>query len=309
MRIISLIASSTEIVCALGMEEFLVGRSHECDFPPTVASLPVCTAPRFHVTATSAEIDRQVKEILQVREIMEDALSVYRVDAALLASLKPTHIITQTQCEVCAVSLRDVEKAVETFVGSRPQIISLQPNGLADIWTDIERVAGALGISQRGHELVSHLSTRMAAIERCAQDLPERPAVACLEWIDPLMASGNWMPDLVRMAGGRNLFGEADRHSPRLDWAGIVAADPEVILILPCGFDISRTRQELPALTRRPEWNHLRAVRGNRTYLLDGNQYFNRPGPRLAESLEILAEIFHPEVFSFGHEGDGWERL
>jgi len=300
MRIISLIASSTEIVCALGMEKFLVGRSHECDFPPAVGSLPVCTAPQFRVAARSAEIDRQV------REILEDALSVYRVDAALLASLAPTHIITQTQCEVCAVSLRDVEEALQSFTGSQPQIISLQPNGLADVWTDIERVAEALGIAQRGHELVTRLRTRMAAIEHRAQALPERPTVACIEWIDPLMSSGNWMPDLVRMAGGRNLFGEPDRHSPRLDWSDVVAADPEVILILPCGFDISRTRQELPALTNRPQWSSLRAMRRKRTCLLDGNQYFNRPGPRLAESLEILAEIIHPEVFSFGHNGTGW---
>jgi len=303
MRIISLIASSTEIVCALGMEEFLVGRSHECDFPRTVTSLPVCTAPKFRVAASSAEIDRQVKAIL------EDALSVYRVDAILLSALEPTHIITQTQCEVCAVSLRDVEQAVKTFVGSRPQIISLQPNGLADVWSDIERVAEGLGIPERGHELVTHLRARMASIEHRSQALPERPTVACLEWIDPLMASGNWMPDLVRMAGGRNLFGEPDRHSPRLEWAEVVAADPDVILILPCGFDIPRTRQELPVLMRRPEWSGLRAMRMNRTYLLDGNQYFNRPGPRLAESLEILAEIFHSEAFSFGHKEAGWQRL
>jgi iron complex transport system substrate-binding protein len=308
MRIISLIASSTEIVCALEMEKFLVGRSHECDFPRTVTSLPVCTAPKFRVAATSAEIDRQVKEIL------EDALSVYRVDAALLASLEPTHVLTQTQCEVCAVSLRDVEEAVKTFVGSRPQIISLQPNGLADVWTDIERVAQALGISERGRQLVTGLRTRMAEIEHRAQALPERPAVACptvacIEWIDPLMSSGNWMPDLVRMAGGRNLFGVPDRHSPRLDWSEVLAADPNVILILPCGFDIARTCQELPVLTRRPEWNTLRAVRNNRVYLLDGNHYFNRPGPRLVESLEILAEILHPDTFSFGHEGTGWQKL
>jgi iron complex transport system substrate-binding protein len=303
MRIISLIASSTEIVCALGMEEFLVGRSHECDYPASVERLPVCTAPKFLVAATSAEIDRQVKEIL------EQALSVYRVDAGLLASLQPTHIVTQTQCEVCAVSLRDVEEAVGTFVGSRPEIVALQPNALTDVWADIHRVATALGISGRGDELVARLQARMLAIEEKVRALPRRRTVACIEWIDPLMASGNWMPELVRMAGGLNLFGEAGRHSPRLEWLEVTAADPEVILVLPCGFDIARTRQELPALTRRPGWENLRAVREGRVVLLDGNQYFNRPGPRLAESLEILAEILHPEVFRFGHEGSGWEAL
>jgi iron complex transport system substrate-binding protein len=276
-----------------------VGRSHECDFPPSVRELPVCTAPKFRVAATSAEIDRQVKEILQ------DALSVYKVDAALLATLQPTHIITQTQCEVCAVSLRDVEDALRSFVSSRPSIVSLQPNGLEDVWADIKRVAAALGISQQGEILITSLRARMKEVERRAQSL-SRPAVACIEWIAPLMASGNWMPQLVDMAGGRNLFGEAGRHSPRLELSDLITADADVILILPCGFDIARTRQEMPELTARPGWNDLRAVREDRVYLLDGNQFFNRPGPRLAESLEILAEIIHPEVFSFGHKGEGW---
>ena len=303
MRIVSLIASSTEIVCALGMEEFLVGRSHECDYPPSVERLPVCTAPKFQTAAASSEIDRQVKEIL------EQALSVYRVDAKLLESLQPTHIITQTQCEVCAVSLKDVEEAVAAFVHSRPQIVSLQPNALADVWADIRRVADSLDVHERGRELVSRLQARMAAVEKQAKTLPRRRSVACIEWIDPLMASGNWMPELVKMAGGHNLFGEAGRHSPRLEWIEVVAANPEVILILPCGFDIARTRQDLPVLTRKLGWDDLKAVQEGRVYLLDGNQYFNRPGPRLAESLEILAEVIHPETFHFGQEGIGWERV
>jgi iron complex transport system substrate-binding protein len=202
-----------------------------------------------------------------------------------------------------------VEEAVRTLVGSRPEIVALQPNALSDVWADIRRVATALGVSRRGNELVTRLQARILAIEEDAHELPRRRTVACIEWMDPLMASGNWMPELVRMAGGHNLFGEAGRHSPRLEWLEVTASDPEVILILPCGFDIARTRQELPALTRRPGWENLRAVREGRVYLLDGNQYFNRPGPRLAESLEILAEILHPEVFQFGHEGTGWQTL
>ena len=303
MRIVSLIASSTEIVCALGLEEFLVGRSHECDYPPSVRGLPVCTEPKFRTDGSSAEIDRRVKEIL------EQALSVYRVDAARLEALQPTHIVTQTQCEVCAVSLQDVEEAVGTFLGSRPQIVSLQPNALEDVWKDILRVAEALGVSRRGQELVLRLRSRMTAIEERAQSLPRRRSVACIEWIDPLMASGNWMPELVKMAGGHNLFGEAGQHSPRLEWLEVEAADPEVILILPCGFDIARTRKEVPVLARKFGWKNLRAVQEGHVYLLDGNQYFNRPGPRLAESLEILAEVIYPEAFPFGHEGTGWQRL
>lgn len=302
MRIVSLIASSTEMVCALGLEDRLVGRSHECDYPPSVERLPACTAPKFRVQAASAEIDRQVKTILQ------QALSVYRVDVERLCDLRPTHILTQTQCEVCAVSLKDVEEAVGAWLHDRPQIVALQPNALVDVWADIQRVADALGVPERGRELIARLQARMASIAERAQSLA-RPTVACIEWIDPLMASGNWMPELVAMAGGRNLFGEAGRHAPWLEWSDVVAADPDVVLILPCGFDIARTRQELPVLTETPEWKEPKAVRAGKVFLLDGNQYFNRPGPRLAESLEILAEILHPEIFRFGHQGPGWQEL
>ena len=302
-RIISLIASSTEIVCALGFEDQLVGRSHECDFPESVKKLPVCTAPKFQPDGSSYEIDQRVKAIVQ------EGLSVYRVEAGKLNELRPEVIITQTQCEVCAVSRRDVEAAVCELIDSRPKIVSLEPNALADIWTDILRVAEALDVPERGKALVKQLQKRMAAIAERARALSKKPAVACLEWIDPLMAAGNWMPELVAMAGGVNLFGEAGKHSPWMRWEHLCANDPEIIVILPCGFDIARTQQEMPVLRQKPEWRQLRAVKNRRVYLADGNQFFNRPGPRLVESLEILAEIFHAEVFSFGHEGAGWWRL
>jgi iron complex transport system substrate-binding protein len=302
-RIVSLIASATEIVCALGLEDQLVGRSHECDYPESVKRLPVCTAPKFDVGGTSREIDRHVKTVLQ------EALSVYRVDADRLRELRPDVIITQSHCEVCAVSLRDVEQAVCDWIDSRPRIVSLAPNALADVWDGIRRVADALGVPERGRALVGRLRQRTAGIAEKARALPHRPTVACIEWIDPLMAAGNWMPELVEMAGGVNLFGEAGKHAPWMTWEELVGRDPEVIVVLPCGFAIERTRQDMPCLTQRPEWPRLRAVRQERVYLADGNQYFNRPGPRLVESLEILAEVLHPEAFPFGHEGTGWQRL
>lgn len=302
-RVVSLIASSTEIVCALGLEAQLVGRSHECDYPPSVERLPVCTQPKFPTGGTSREIDGEVKRILQ------EALSVYRVDAEQLRALRPSHIITQTQCEVCAVSLKDVEQAVCEFTESRPKIVSLEPNALADVWADIQRVAEALDVPERGKQLVATLEERMARIAKTAARVSRRLRVACIEWIDPLMASGNWMPELVAMAGGSNLFGVAGKHSPWMPWEELRKSDADVILILPCGFDISRTRQELPVLRAKRGWAELKAVRERRVYLLDGNQYFNRPGPRLAESLEILAELLYPELFHFGHEGRGWQRL
>ncbi|MBI4519194.1 MAG: cobalamin-binding protein [Gemmatimonadetes bacterium] len=302
-RVVSLIASSTEIVCALGCEHLLVGRSHECDYPPSVRRLPACTDPKFVTDGTSYDIDERVKAILQ------EGLSVYRVDAERLRALRPDVVVTQTQCEVCAVSLRDVEVALAQWLDRPPVVVSLEPNALEDVWADIRRVAAALGTPERGDALVDRLQARMKAIAERARALPEKPRVACIEWIEPLMAAGNWMPELVERAGGVNLFGEAGKHSPWMTWADLEAADPDVVIVLPCGFDLQRTRQEMPALTARPEWTRLRAVRNRAVYLLDGNQYFNRPGPRLVESLEILAEIFHPAEFRFGHEGVGWERL
>jgi iron complex transport system substrate-binding protein len=302
-RIVSLIASATEIVCALGFEEQIVGRSHECDYPESVKRLPVCTGPKFDPDGTSYEIDQRVKAIVQ------EGLSVYRVDGEKLRELEPDVIVTQSHCEVCAISLRDVERAVCAWLHACPQLVSLAPNALADVWTSVEQVALALKVPDRGVEVIVHLQSRMQAIVNRAREIPNRPTVACIEWIDPLMAAGNWMPELVEMAGGVNLFGAAGAHSPWMTWPQVCAADPDILLFLPCGFDIARTRRDLPVLMNKPEWPRLRAVRTNRVFVADGNQYFNRPGPRLVESLEILAELFRPEAFDFGHEGTGWQRV
>jgi iron complex transport system substrate-binding protein len=302
-RIVSLIPSGTEIVCALGFADRLVGRSHECDFPESVRRLPVCTEPKFAPDGTSYEIDQRVKAVLQ------EALSVYRVHADRLKELRPQVIVTQSQCEVCAVSLREVEAAVCQWLDSRPRIVSLEPSALAEVWADMGRVAEALGVPERGTELVRRLKQRLAAIAERARTLPEQPTVAGIEWIEPLMAAGNWMPELVEMAGGTNLFGVAGKHSPWLTWEEMLARDPEVIVVLPCGFNLKRSWEEMRGLTQKPEWSRLKAVRSRRVYLTDGNQYFNRPGPRLTESLEILAEVLHPAVFHFGHEGTGWQNL
>lgn len=301
-RIVSLIASATEIVCALGFKDQLVGRSHECDYPVSVKDLPQLTSPKFNVEGTSAQIDQRVKDIVQ------EALSVYRVDPRKLEELQPSHIITQSQCEVCAVSLKDVEMAVCELTSSKPAIVSLEPNSLEDVWADIGRVGMALGANDRAEELIDELKSRMDDIVQRTHWLETNPSVAYIEWIDPLMAGGNWMPELVAMAGGVNLFGEAGKHSPWMTWEELVAADPEIIFVSPCGFDIQRTLEEMHLLSNRSEWKTLKAVASERVYVADGNQYFNRPGPRLAESLEILAEVIHPNVFHFGHEGSGWVK-
>jgi iron complex transport system substrate-binding protein len=302
-HVVTLLASATEIVCALGYEDALVARSHECDYPVSVTTLPACTESKIDTRKTSRDIDDQVKSIV------EQGLSVYRVDGDLLKQLQPDVIVTQTQCEVCAASPKDLDRAVRDWIGAEPRIVSLEPNALADVWTDIRNVAESLGAPDRGERLVAALQARMGAIEARAEQSDHRPRVACIEWIDPLMAAGNWMPELVGMAGGENVFGEAGRHSPWLTWEALCRADPDIILILPCGYDIAESRRNMPALTGRLEWSDLGAVTAGRVYIADGNQYFNRPGPRLVESLEILAELSHPERFSFGHEGGGWERL
>jgi len=304
-RIVSLIASATEIVAALGFGHNLVGRSHECDFPPEVLALPACSEPKIDIHATSRQIDERVKSLAR------EAVSVYRVFPDALKRLNPTHIVTQTQCEVCAVSLKDVERAMADMIGVEcpPQIVSLAPMGLADVWTDIRTVGRSLNAADRAESLVDRLRKELDAIGTQVASARSRPSIACIEWIDPLMSAGNWVPEMVEIAGGRNLLGAAGKHSPWLDWDELIACDADVIALMPCGFDIARTRQELPPLVGNPRWHQLRAVREGRVYLTDGNQFFNRPGPRLIESTRILAEILHPGLFDNSLEGTGWVQL
>ncbi len=284
------------------MGRYLVGRSHECDYPPDVVSLPACSEPKIDIHGSSREIDERV------RSLAGEAISVYRVFPDLLRELRPTHIITQTQCEVCAVSLKDVEAAMAQIIGQRPQIVALAPMCLADLWTDIRHVGQSLGIAERAQAVICSLQGELDANSRRVARA-DRPSIACVEWIDPLMSAGNWVPELVELAGGRNLLGQAGQHSPWLNWDELLACDADVIAVMPCGFDIERTCHEMSAMTDDPRWPTLRAVRENRVYLTDGNQFFNRPGPRLVESARILAEILHPDLCGNSLEGTGWVRF
>ena len=302
-QIVSLLPSATEIVHALGMGRYLVGRSHSCDFPATVKALPVCTAPKFPVCGSSRDIDEQVKKTLH------EAVSVYDVFEEVLEKLQPTHIVAQSQCEVCAVSLKDVERVVCEQVSSHPKIISLEADTLLEVWDDILSVADSLGIGNQGGELVEKLKQRSTGISDIASTAENRPRVACIEWIEPLIAAGNWMPELVEMAGGENLVGEAGKHSGYMSWGDLLEADPDILILLPCGFDMQRALDEMYWLTDRPDWDSLRAARDHQIYVTDGNQYFNRPGPRLAESLQILGEIIHPELFQPDFEGKAWKQV
>jgi len=279
-RIVSLLPSATEIVCALGFEEALVGRSHECDFPHGIERLPVCTQPKMRGAGTRA-IHASVSEILQ------QDISVYRVDTDVLRTLQPTHIVTQIQCEVCAVSLRDVEAAMAGWIGAAPQLIALNPQSFDDVFDDIRRTASSLGADRDA--LVDSMRSRMEAIASSA--LPRKPRVVIIEWIEPLMVAGNWMPTLVEMSGAIDALGTAGRHSAWITWDDLVHADPDIIVIAPCGFRIEDSQRDLHLLTSDARWQSLRAVRSDRVFIVDGNQFFNRPGPRLVESLQILSDI------------------
>jgi iron complex transport system substrate-binding protein len=291
------------MMAVLGLTDWLVGRSHECDFPPGVEALPVCTAPNFKVEGTSNEIDQRVKSLLS------QGLSVYQVQEETLRQVAPEVILTQTQCEVCAVSFAEVERAVGECLGYTPTVVDLAPQDLDEVWSAMRRLAGTLGIPELGHTVVYQLEKRIEEIAALTAAQKNRPSVVCIEWLDPLMGAGNWVPTLVNLAGGQTAFGQSGQHSPWITWEHIVQYNPDVLVLLPCGFDIPRTLAETHLLTQRPEWPTLRAVQTGRVAVIDGNQYFNRPGPRLVESLEILTEILHPQLPGWGHQGVGWINL
>jgi iron complex transport system substrate-binding protein len=295
-RVVSLIASATEILHALGAGHTQVARSHECDWPHDVLGLPHLTKPKFKVEGSSRQID------VAVKSLVEQGLAVYEVDAEALKAIAPDIILTQDQCEVCAVSLADVERAVASWTECRANVVSLRPHTLTDIYIDNQRIADALGMRDAGRTLNGQMSQRLGEIFARAWGRP-RPRLAFIEWIDPPMSGGHWMPELIDIAGGVNLFGEHGAQSPWISLDQITAADPDVILIAPCGYELPKTREEMAVLDANPEWQALRAVREGRLFLADGNAFFNRPGPRLIESAEILGEILHPELPGYGHLG------
>lgn len=297
MRVVSLLAAATEIVHALGRGSLLVGRSHECDYPPAAAALPRCSAPSFATEGSGAEIDRAV------RKRAASALSMYDVDSRLLKELRPDVILTQTQCEVCAVSPKDLEAA---YAGSK--IVALSPGRLSDVYEDIARVGAALDARHEASDLVTSMKSRLAGLAGRVQ-LLTKPTIAVLEWLDPLMSAGHWIPELVTLAGGRDVLGAAAQKGRWLTLDDLRAADPDVLVGVPCGYPLGKSRPELQALLAKPEWRTLRAVREGRVFAADGNAYFSRPGPRLVETAEMLAEMLHPAECSFGHENRGYRRL
>lgn len=287
-RIVSLLPASTEILSALGLRDHIVGVSHECDYPTDVINLPILTEPKLDPHAPTSMIDTQV------RHLMQEGLSIYRIKTDLLQQLQPDLIVTQDQCAVCAVSLPEIEEAVRCFLTPEVKVVSLKPERLSDIWEDIRRVGAATGQGTAAEDLIRSLKRRLWKLEQQTRRVT-RPRVAYIEWLDPLMAGGNWITELVEIAGGEYGLAAIGAHSPQLTWEALVAYQPEVIVITPCGFKIQQTQTDLSLLTGHPQWQTLPAVKTQRVYVADGNAYFNRPGPRIIESAEILAEILHPE--------------
>ena len=301
MKIVTLIPSATEIVAFLGQKKSIVGRSHECDFPKDLSKIIKLTEPKINVEGTSGEIHKQIEVIL------EKSLSVYKVHVAELKKLNPDFIVTQSHCEVCAVSFSEVESITKEHLGKNTKIISLQPNKLHEVFDDIRRVAKSLNVdNDHNNKLIHNLEIRLDSIKKKTQKL-KKPKVLCVEWIDPLMAAGNWMPEMTKIAGGEDILGKIGTDSHWIKFEDIQNQDPDFIVFIPCGFNLSKTNDEVKKLlNKNNSWKKLKAFKKKNLYVTDGNQYFNRPGPRLIESTEILAEIFHSDTFNFGHKNKGW---
>lgn len=302
-RIVSLLPSATEIVAALGLAGQLVGRSHDCDFPPEIGHLPVLTRARVDRAKPSRAIHRHVSKLIG------SALSVFEVDAERLRAVRPDIILTQHQCEACAVTEQDLTDALAKWTGRTPTVISLAPATLNEVWDSFATVGNALDLGWAGRELSEHARERVGIISHRLGPTRERPRVACVEWLDPPMMAGNWVPDLVAAAGGRAVLAKSGDHAVTTTLGKIVEAGADAMVLMPCGFDLARTLAEGRAFVARPSIARTRAVRGGRVWAVDGNAYFNRPGPRLVTSVEILTEILHPELFNAGYQGDAWEPL
>jgi len=289
MRIVSLLPSATEMICALGLEDQLVGVTHECDFPAFVRGLPKVTNTLIPTDAPSAEIDRLV------RQRLETTRALYTLNLPMLEELRPDLIVTQALCDVCAVAEEEVQAAACSLPGS-PRVINLEPQTLSQVFGAIRQVAAAAGVSPKGEEVVEGLAARVEGVVARRTALRSRPRVALLEWLDPPFSCGHWSPELVRLAGGVEGLGREGRPSRTLRWDEVIEWQPEVVFIACCGFDVARTMDDVPLLQRVPGWQDLLAVRLGQIYVTDGSHYFSRPGPRLVDSLEILAHTLDPIV-------------
>ena len=298
-KIITLMPSATEIISFLGLDSQLVGVSHECDFPEKVKNLEKLTKTDLKTNTSSYNIH------LQIEKILENSLSVYKVDEKSLKYLNPDIIITQDQCNVCAVDLSQVKKITSNYLNKEVSIISLQPKSFKDIFDNIEDVAKKLNVfNTLNKNKIKKLLHRISDVRKKKKSFKN---VICIEWCNPLMAAGNWIPDMVKIAGGNELFGINNKNSHWINFKDVRDFNPEIIIFMPCGYNLLQTQRDVTNLfEKNVNWKKLSAYKNKKMYLVDGNQYFNRPGPRIVDSLEILAEIFNPDTFNYGYKGKGW---
>ncbi len=291
MRIVSLLPGATEVVAALGLTDSLVGISHECDYPPTVRDKPVLVeAVIDSERMSSEEIDRGVRETMQAGRCL------YRLNEPRFLEATPDLVIAQDLCHVCAITPDQLQRAVQALPHS-PRLLTLNPTTLEEVLADIERIGAEAKRTAEARRLVADLRTRLARIREQVASDTRRPRVVCLEWLSPLYAAGHWVPDMVAAAGGLDALGRSGTPSPRITWSALISADPDVIVLMPCGFSIARTAQEIKSFVDRPEWQSLRAWRQGQAYVVEAAPYFSRPGPRLVDGVGLLAAIFHPTVF------------
>ena len=303
MRICSLLPSATEIAFALGLGDSVVGVTHECDYPPESKKRPVVVKSAIdHHRCSSGQIDTTVNEHLQGKK------SLYAIDLVRFKEANPDLILTQELCDVCAVDYQEVVEAAQSLL-QKPKIISLTPALLSDVLGDIKRVGEATGRTKEAEALAQSLKERIDHVREQASCSDLRPRVVCLEWMDPIYNGGHWVPEMVELAGGRDGLGQRGEPSKKIDWRVVLEFAPEVVILMPCGFDLQRTLQEVDLLYRLPRWNQLPAVKQGRVFAVNGHAYFNRSGPRLVDGLEILAQIIHPEIFPWQAAPEAAQRL
>ena len=302
MRVASLLPSATEILFAVGAGDAVVGVTHECDYPPPARLLPRLTSSAIdHDGQTCDAIDRHI------RAAVHDGSSIYRLDEAALARLAPDLVITQELCEVCAVSYTTVQAAVRRLFGATP-VLSLEPSSLDDIFRTIEAVGEAVGREARAREVAHDLRQRVAAVAALDRS-PSPPRMVCIEWTDPIMAGGHWVPEMVRLAGASDPLGNEGSPSAYVTWEQVVAVDPDILVLMPCGFDLHRTLAAAEDITSRPGFSSLACARAERVVAVDGSSYFNRPGPRIVHGLEILAAVVRGQTGEALPSGADWVRI
>jgi iron complex transport system substrate-binding protein len=289
MRICSFLPSATEMVCALGLADSLVGITYECDYPPEARAKTIVVTSKLSQVTNPGEIDRQVSEFMARGE------SLYQIDAETLGRVAPDLILTQDLCHVCAASPGDLKEAL-TRLEYSPQVLSLNPNHLADVWQDILAVGKAAGREREAEDLVGSLEARVREVERATAKVSTKPRVACLEWLDPPFVAGHWVPEMIAKAGGVDVLGRAGEPGFRSEWAKVYEARPEMIVVAPCGYHLAETVKEFRGMKFPAGWDSLPAVRNREVFAVDASSYFSRPGPRLATGVEILGQLIHPEV-------------